>query len=184
MGLVKLRRKSTMVGGNHHLLRQIFPGFEFCLNKRGGFFNTFLPLVDICSSNLLCIWLAVCTRHCLKWPRVIFALPCYLLKLHLSVWGGCYIILRAHWGQGSWNGLFHNTMAIVLLADDLGCDSSSHNSRDNYINYHLLTGNILDILQTCKCMGFFFLCCLSFSVIFLGIVTLSGGDVFMFYLPS
>ena len=37
---------------------------------------------------------------CLKWPRVMFALSCYLLKSHLPVWGGCYIIFWAHWGQG------------------------------------------------------------------------------------
>lgn len=61
-------------------------------------------------------------------------------------------------------------------------DSSSRSRKNNFINCRLLiicyvTGNTLDILQTCKCMLLF--CCLSFSVVFLDLMTLYLEEMYL-----
>lgn len=121
---------------------------------------------------------------CFKQPRVLFAMPCWLLKLQSPVWHGCDSILWANWGHMlSFFSSLPLQWCYLQMTEAMTVAAITSGTTESTSVYWLsaMSGNTLDILQAYK--RILLLCCLSLSLVFLGLMINSGGDVLSFYLP-
>ena len=182
--------KSTGVGGEHIRSRCILRGFDFCINERGGFFNPFLTcgwqlwfefVVPLASGmyNVHCVTVQACTVFevaksyiCLALLFAGMASPCLMW-----VWYHPLGSLRA--------GASCLLPFIVFYCNDLGSDSRSQ--VEEIINQFPFIDLLLCDRKSIKYFTnvyMYTVIVLSFSVVFLDLVTLSGRDGFIFYLTG
>ena len=182
--------KSARVGGEHIRSRCILLGLDFCINERGGFFNPFLTcgghvwfefVVPLASGmyNVHCATVRV-------WTVFEVAKSCICLALLFAGMASpCLMWLWYHPLGSLRAGASCLLSFIVFYCNDLGSDSRSQ--VEEIINQF----PFIDLLPCDRKSIEYFtnvymytVIALSFSVVFLDLVTLSGRDGFIFYLTD
>ena len=183
-------RKVNQGGGEHILSRWSFRGLTFVWVREVASSVLSLPVVDTCGLNLLFLWLAVCTMCTVLLYRVCTVFEAAknyicLALLFAGMASPCLMWLWYHPLSSLRAGASSLLSFIIFYCGDLGSDSRSQ------VEEIISQFPFIDLLPCDRKSVKYFtnvymytVIVLSFSVIFLDLVILSGRGGFIFYLTD